>query len=94
MLTLPDAIVSLLTPFSVQFQRRTWLKSRLLLVGAILSSGKRTVTSALHVMGLSHERSFAQYHHVLNRAAWSPLQLGRTVVAQQRGQHKEVNRQE
>ena len=25
-------------------------------------------------------RGFAQYHHVLNRAAWSPLQLGQTLL--------------
>ena len=37
MLTLPDAIIYLLTPFSAWFQRRTWFKSQLLLVGAILS---------------------------------------------------------
>ena len=86
MLTLPDAIVSLvslLTPFSALFQRRTWLKPQLLPAGAILSPGKRTVTSALRVMGLSDERGFAQYHHVLhvlNRAAWPPLRLGRTLL--------------
>ena len=86
MLTLPDAIVSLvslLTPFSALFQRRTWLKPQLLPAGAILSLGKRTVTSALRVMGLSDERGFAQYHHVLhvlNRAAWPPLRLGRTLL--------------
>ena len=80
MLTLPDAIVSLLTPFSTLFQRRTWLKSQLLLVGAILSPGKRTVTSALRVMGLEDDRNFARYHHVLSRAVWQPLQLGRTLL--------------
>ena len=74
---------SLLTPFSALFQRRTWLKPQLLPAGAILSLGKRTVTSALRVMGLSDERGFAQYHHVLhvlNRAAWPPLRLGRTLL--------------
>ena len=92
MLTLPDAIVSLLslvsllTPFSALFQLGTRLKSHLLPAGAILSPGKRTVTSALRVMGLSDEPGFAQYHHVLdvlhvlNRAAWPPLRLGRTLL--------------
>ena len=37
MLTLPDTIISLLLPFSTLSHRRTWLKSQLLLVGAILS---------------------------------------------------------
>ena len=80
MLTLPNAIISLLTPFAALFQRRTWLKSQLLLVGAILSPGKRTVTSALRVMGLEDDRNFARYHHVLSRAVWQPLQLGRTLL--------------
>ena len=42
-----------------------------LLVGAILAPGKRTVTSALRVMGLSQERQFQNFHRVLNRATWS-----------------------
>ena len=56
------------------------MKSQLLLVGAILSPGKRTVTSALRVMGLEDDRNFARYHHVLSRPVWQPLQLGRTLL--------------
>ena len=55
MLTLPDAIVSLLVPFATLFRNPTWLKAQVLLVGAILSPGQRTVASALRVMGLSDE---------------------------------------
>ena len=80
MLTLPDVIIPLLQPFSKLFQHRTWVTAQVLLVGAILSPGKRTVTSALRVMGLSDDWSFARYHPVLNRAAWSPLQLGRVLL--------------
>ena len=76
MLTLPEATISILAPFATLFQSRTWIKAQVLLVGAVLSPGKRTVTSALRVMGLSDDKSFARYHQVLNRAAWSPLQLG------------------
>ncbi len=46
-----------------------------LVIGAILSSGKRTVTAALRIMGLSQERHFQNYHRVLNRAVWSNLAL-------------------
>ena len=56
------------------------MKAQLLLVGAILSLRKRTVTSALRAMGLSDEAGFAKYHHVLNRAIWSPLQLSRVLL--------------
>jgi hypothetical protein len=75
MLTLPAAIITLLQPFSALFDARTWRKAQILLVGAILAPGKRTVTSALRVMGLSEESRFALYHHVLNRAVWSSLQV-------------------
>ena len=81
MLALPVAIITLLRPFSTLFSGRTWRKAQILLVGAILAPGKRTVTSALRVMGLSEESSFALYHHVLNRAVWSPLQVSRVLLS-------------
>ena len=77
---LPDAIVPILQPFSTLFQSRTWTKAQVLLVGAILAPRKRTITSALRVMGLSDDSGFAKYHHVINRAAFSPLQLGRVLL--------------
>ena len=78
---LPDAIIPLLNPFAPMFQARTWSKAQVLLIGAILATRKRTVTSALRVMGLSDDTSFARYHHVLNRAGWSPLQLSRVLLS-------------
>ncbi len=75
MLTLPVAIIKLLEPFETLFDYRTWKKAQLLLVGAVLAPGKRTVTSVLRVMGLCHQDNFALYHQVLNRARWSSLKL-------------------
>ena len=72
MLTLPSAILPVLIPFATLFRAPTWQKAQVLLVGAILSPGRRTVASALRVMGLSGDRNYARYHHVLNRAVWSP----------------------
>ena len=80
MLTLPGAIVPILQPFSTLFRHRTWTKAQILLVGAILSPRKRTITSALRIMGLGDDRGFAKYHHVLNRAVFSPLQLSRVLL--------------
>lgn len=80
MLTLPDAIVPMLIPFATLFRSPTWLKAQVLLVGAILSPGRRTVAAALRVMGLSGDRSYARYHHVLNRAVWSPLQVSQVLL--------------
>ena len=73
MLTLPDAIGAVLIPFAALFQNRTWRKAQVLLVGAILSPGQRTVVAALRVMALSGDRNYARYHHMLNRAAGRPL---------------------
>ena len=50
--TLPEVIVSLLLPFEPLFNPRTWRKAQLLTVGAILSPGKRTVSSALNILGV------------------------------------------
>ena len=76
----PDAIIYLLQPFSTLFRHSTRMKAQILLVGAILSPHKRTVTSALRVMGLGNEAGFAKYHHVLSRAVWSPLELSRVLL--------------
>ena len=35
---LPDAIISLLNPFAPMFQAKTWLKARVLLIGAVLAT--------------------------------------------------------
>ena len=80
MLTLPDAIISILKPFAPMFQAKTWTKAHVLLVGTVLATRKRTVTSALRIMGLSDDTSFARYHHVLNRAVWSPLKVDRVLL--------------
>ena len=74
MLTLPDAILPVLHPFATLFRSPTWRKAQILLVGAILAPGQRTVAAALRVMGLSDDRNYARYHQVLNRAVWSPRQ--------------------
>ena len=71
MLTLPEAIVAVLAPFATLFSNPTWRKAQVLLVGAILAPGQRTVAAALRVMGRSDQRDYARYHEVLNRAVWS-----------------------
>jgi DDE superfamily endonuclease len=71
MLTLPVEFTNLMTVFAPLFSWRVWQHVQVLVVGAILAPGKRTVTAALRVMGLSQTRRFQNYHRVLNRAAWS-----------------------
>jgi hypothetical protein len=49
-------------------------------MGTILSPGKRTVTAALRVMGLSQDAQFQHYHRELNRALWSGLAAGQVLL--------------
>jgi len=72
---LPDAIILVLRQFELAFSEPVWQWATILLVGAILAPGKRTVTSVLRVMGLSQERQFQTFHRVLNRDRWSSRQL-------------------
>ena len=80
MLTLPDAIVAVLLPFATLFTSPTWQKAQLLLVGAVLTPGQRTVAAALRVMGRSGHRDYARYHEVLNRAVWSSREVARVLL--------------
>lgn len=80
MRNLPRAIIQVLRPFELLFSERVWEWAKILLVGAILAPGKRTVTAALRVMGLSDEQQFQNYHRVLNRAAWSPYAASRILL--------------
>jgi DDE superfamily endonuclease len=53
------------------FTRPTWWNALLLVAGAILAPGKRTVTAALRILGRDQDTDFPIYHGVLNRAVWS-----------------------
>ncbi len=68
---LPSEFTSIILAFAPLFFNGVWRCAQVLLLGAILAPGKRTVTSALRVMGLSDEPQFQIYHRVLNRAVWS-----------------------
>ena len=70
MFALPVPVENLLAAFAPVFSRPVWSHAQVLLLGAILAPGKRTVTSALRAMGLADERRFTNYHRVLNRAVW------------------------
>jgi hypothetical protein len=77
---LPAAIILVLAPFAPLFSKRVWWHAQILLLGAILAPGARTVAAALRVMGLGMERHFTNCHRVLNRAMWSALQGSRILL--------------
>src|ERR671914_1523336 len=72
MLRLPSRFAAVILAFAPVFlQQRTWRHAEVLLIGAILAPGRRTVAGILRITGLCRERRFVNYHRVLNRAAWS-----------------------
>jgi hypothetical protein len=73
-------MLRLLALFAPHVSQRVWSHALVLVAGAILAPGRRTVTAALRVMGLSQHRRFEQYHRVLNRARWSSLAVSRTLL--------------
>jgi hypothetical protein len=55
MRTLPPRMVQALAPFAPLFSKRVFRHVQVLVAGAILAPGKRTVASALRAMGLDRE---------------------------------------
>ena len=80
MLRLPACFAAVILCFAPLFRQLTWRHARVLLIGAILVPGQRTVTDILRISGLCWERRFVNYHRVLNRAAWSGRAAARVLL--------------
>src|SRR3712207_3480744 len=68
---LPARFPAVILCFAPLFRERSWRHAEVLLIGAVLAPGRRTVASILRITGRCRERRFVNYHRVLNRAAWS-----------------------
>lgn len=79
---LPKEFLPLILTFAPLFFKSVWESALVLLVGAIIAPGKRTVGAILRVMGIEHEPHFQNYHRVLNRAIWSSRQASRLLMQQ------------
>lgn len=82
MLQLPPEFEDTISSFSFCFRKRIWSRALLLLIGAVLCPGKRTVCNILRSLGMIWERGFYGYHRVLSRAKWSSRQLSRLLLDQ------------
>jgi hypothetical protein len=80
MATISSGLTRAIVGLSELFSKRAWPLVQVLLAGAILAVGPRTVSAVLRVMGLSQERQFQKYHRVLNRVKWSTLGGGRRLL--------------
>ena len=77
---LPERFLSRLAGFTDLFTRPTWSNVLVLLAGAILAPGRRTVTTALRILGRECDPDFCTFHRVLNRAAWSSRAVARQLL--------------
>ncbi len=66
-----ELVSTWLEPFKSCLTGPTFRHALVLVTGAILAPGRRTVTAMLNVVGLSQAPSFTNYHRVLNRYQWS-----------------------
>lgn len=71
---------ALVLSFAPLFTQPTFGNARQLLIGALLSPGRRTVAAALRISGLQAQCTFQNYHRVLSRARWSALQGSRILL--------------
>jgi hypothetical protein len=80
MLTPPESIIALLNAFAPLFTRPAFRLLHTLILGTILTTGRRTVASALRAVGLSQEKHFQNYHRLLNRAKWSSRKAAKVLL--------------
>ena len=76
----PAILTQWMAPFQALFTRPTWQNLLVLVAGSILAPGRRTVTSALSIMGLREKTTFTNFHRVLNRNRWSGRACARRLL--------------
>jgi len=62
------------------FTAPSWEHVLVLVMGALLAPGKRTVSSCLRMTGRAEAANFASFHQILNRACWSPRTVARRLL--------------
>src|SRR5438552_3672554 len=77
---LPTESMALSRSFAALFTPRTWVYVPVLVVGGILTPGRRMVRTVLRTMGPRYIPRFQNFHCVLNRALWSALVVSRVLL--------------
>lgn len=80
MITLPEEFSKQISVFAPLFSKKVFEHAKVLLLGSILTVGRRTVCSALRSVGLHHENRYHKYHRVLNLAKWSCYKASRLLL--------------
>src|SRR3954470_22961306 len=69
-----------LNPFRSCLTEPTFRHAVVLVMGAILAPGRRTIAAMLTVVGLAQTHTFTNYHRVLNRNQWSSREVARRLL--------------
>jgi hypothetical protein len=78
--SLPSEMIVVVAPFAQRFSDRVWRQAQVLVLGALLAPGQRTVSRCLRVRGWAWEAHFPNSHRVLNRATWSAWQASQILL--------------
>ena len=99
----PDALQGVFLAWAAGFGETVFPKFVMLLLGAVLMTGRRTVSRMLHVVGELADADPSSYHRVLSMRRWSMWSLacplikaildtslpqGRRVPGWRRGRHR------
>src|SRR6478752_10722842 len=76
----PAVLDGWMQSFRCHFTAAVWRHVRVLVCGALLAPGRRTVAAALRVMGLGEAAGFAVYHRVLSHGHWCSRTLAHRLL--------------
>ncbi len=76
----PPEFSEIISIFSSLFSKKIFERAGQLLLGTIITHGRRTVCSVLRTLGLKDITNWDLYHRVLSRAKWSPLKCSLQLI--------------
>jgi DDE superfamily endonuclease len=76
----PEVLDGWMRPFRGHFTAAVWRHALVLVAGAVLAPGRRTVAAALRVMGFAEAAGFAAYHRVLSHGHWCSRALAQRLL--------------
>src|SRR5437016_4141726 len=80
MLVLPDFAQPVLSSFAPVFYHPTYQRFLVLLLAAVLTTGRRTVSNLLRTAAPWAPGDPSSYHRVFSKRRWSPLKLARILA--------------
>lgn len=80
MFTPPLEFSEIISGFSPLFSKKIFERAGQLLLGTILTRGKRTVCGVLRSLGMKHITNWDLYHRILSRATWSAFKCSQKLL--------------